>query len=58
MPLSEIHKQKIKERATDEDYEVDPAISVTSIYFDGPKFELYNNFVHALPDSKLVRVSW
>lgn len=58
LPMTEIHDQKIKEWEGDDESGVDPAVSVTSIYFDGQKFELYNNFIHSLPDSKLVRVSW
>eukprot|EP01126_Amoeba_proteus_P031097 TRINITY_DN30616_c0_g1_i1.p1 TRINITY_DN30616_c0_g1~~TRINITY_DN30616_c0_g1_i1.p1 ORF type:complete len:356 (-),score=49.45 TRINITY_DN30616_c0_g1_i1:95-1162(-) len=58
LPMTEVHNQKIKEREEDHESEIDPAISVVSIYFDGPKFELYNNFLHSLHDSKLVRVSW
>lgn len=58
LPMTEIHDQKLKEFEGDDESDTDPSVSVTSIYFDGQKFELYNNFIHSLPDSKLVRVSW
>lgn len=59
LPMTEIHDQKIKEwEGDEEESEADPSVSVNSIYFDGQKFELYNNFIHSLQDSKLVRVSW
>eukprot|EP01127_Copromyxa_protea_P021076 TRINITY_DN7154_c0_g1_i2.p1 TRINITY_DN7154_c0_g1~~TRINITY_DN7154_c0_g1_i2.p1 ORF type:complete len:803 (+),score=137.37 TRINITY_DN7154_c0_g1_i2:29-2410(+) len=58
LPMTEAHHQKIKEWEGEDEADIDPAVTVTSIYFDGQKFELYNNFIHSLPDSKLVRVSW